>query len=82
MASNLNVHNILTSTVQHSSWIILDSKNVNHLYAVNEVSAGAVQACTIDSQGFLGTPTDIITSGGDGPAYATVLSSRAVAVVN
>ncbi|KAF9531361.1 Lactonase, 7-bladed beta-propeller-domain-containing protein, partial [Crepidotus variabilis] len=82
-----NVTNTLTfsrnsPTGQSPSWITLDPRNRSHLYAINDQSTGALQAYTIDSQGYLSSPTDTISSGGDGPAHAAVLSSGAVAVVN
>jgi len=69
-------------TGSNPSWITLDSNNRNVLYATNENSAGALQSFLINPNGTLYKVIDTISSGGDSPAFATALSTGAVAVVN
>ncbi|KAF9523233.1 Lactonase, 7-bladed beta-propeller-domain-containing protein [Crepidotus variabilis] len=64
------------------TWLALDPKNRNHLYAVNEATDGALQVFKVTKEGHLSAPLDTISSGGDSPAYAAVLSNRAVGIVN
>ena len=64
------------------SWITLHRTNSSILYAVNEVSSGALQSFTINSNGSLAGPVDQVSSGGDGPAYAGALSTGQVAILN
>ncbi|KAF8066694.1 Lactonase, 7-bladed beta-propeller-domain-containing protein [Lyophyllum atratum] len=63
------------------SWLSLHPTNRSVLYAVNEVSAGALQSFVVSPVGTL-SPTDSVSSGGDSPAFATALSTGAVAVFN
>ncbi|KAG6890052.1 hypothetical protein C0995_012510 [Termitomyces sp. Mi166 len=58
----------------------LTGDNVNS--AVNEVSAGALQSFAINPTGALSPAIDTVSSGGDGPAFATALSTDAVAIFN
>ena len=50
--------------------------------ATNENSAGALQSFLINPNGTLSKAIDTISSGGDSPAFATALSTGAVAVMN
>ncbi|GLB40978.1 putative lactonase, 7-bladed beta-propeller [Lyophyllum shimeji] len=64
------------------SWISLHPTNKSILYAVNEVTSGALQSFVISPEGTLTPPNDTVSSGGDSPAFATALSTGAVAVFN
>lgn len=50
--------------------------------AVNENTVGEVQSFSINEDGSLSTVIDTVSSGGDGPAFATALSTGSVAVMN
>ncbi|KAG6876390.1 hypothetical protein C0993_003480 [Termitomyces sp. T159_Od127] len=50
--------------------------------AVNEISDGALQSFIINETGALSPAIETISSGGDGPAFATALSTNAVAILN
>ncbi|KAJ3513530.1 hypothetical protein NLJ89_g2895 [Agrocybe chaxingu] len=69
-------------TGQSPSWLSLHPTNQSLLYAVNEVAVGAVQSFSVSSTGELSQAIDTVSSGGDSPAFATALSTGAVAVVN
>ncbi|KAG6853999.1 hypothetical protein C0991_011656 [Blastosporella zonata] len=64
------------------SWISSHPTNKSILYAVNEVTEGALQSFTVDCNGSLSPPISTVSSGGDGPAFATALSTGAVAIFN
>lgn len=64
------------------SWISLHPTNKSILYAVNEIAAGGLQSFQIRSNGTLSKPINTVSSGGDSPAFATALSTGAVAVFN
>jgi len=69
-------------TGSNPSWISLHPTNRSLLYAVNENSPGALQSFGIDSKGVLSSAIDTVASGGNSPAFATALSTGAVAVMN
>lgn len=50
--------------------------------SVNEISSGALQSFIIDPTGALSPAIDTVSSGGDGPAFATALSTDSVAILN
>ncbi|KAG6828635.1 hypothetical protein H0H92_007227 [Tricholoma furcatifolium] len=64
------------------SWITLHPTNKSILYAVNEITPGALQSFSIQQNGSLSPVLDTISSGGDGPAFATALSTGSVAILN
>ncbi|KIM76833.1 hypothetical protein PILCRDRAFT_826047 [Piloderma croceum F 1598] len=80
-ASSLTLLN-QSQTGPSPSWITLQGTNSSILYAVNEVSSGVLQSFTINSNGSLAGPVDQVSSGGDGPAYASALSTGQVAILN
>jgi len=80
-ASSLTLLN-QSPTGPSPSWITLHGTNSSILYAVNEVSSGALQSFIIKSNGPLAGPVDQVSSGGDGPAYAGALSTGQVAILN
>jgi 6-phosphogluconolactonase (cycloisomerase 2 family) len=69
-------------TGPNPSWIASHPKNRSILYAVNEVSSGAVQSFTVNLDGSLTGPIDQVSSGGENPAYLSALSTGSVAVMN
>ncbi|KAG6908854.1 hypothetical protein DXG01_003020 [Tephrocybe rancida] len=64
------------------SWISAHPTNRSIIYAVNEISKGALQSFSTSSTGTLSPALDTVSSGGDGPAFATALSTGSVAVFN
>jgi 6-phosphogluconolactonase (cycloisomerase 2 family) len=64
------------------SWIESHPTNNSILYAVNEVTPGALQSFTVNSNGSLTGPVDQISSGGNGPAFAAPLTTGQVAIMN
>ncbi|KAG6856871.1 hypothetical protein H0H87_012688 [Tephrocybe sp. NHM501043] len=71
-----------STTGPSPSWISLHPTNQSILYAVNEVTSGALQSFTVDSAGTLSPAIDTVSSGGNGPAFATALSTGSVAIFN
>ncbi|KAG6896165.1 hypothetical protein C0992_009914 [Termitomyces sp. T32_za158] len=69
-------------TGQDPSWITPHPTNKSILYAVNEISSGALQSFIINATGALSPAIDTVSSGGDGPAFTTALSTGAVAILN
>ncbi|EPQ51347.1 putative isomerase YbhE [Gloeophyllum trabeum ATCC 11539] len=80
-ASTLSLLN-QSPTGPSPSWITLHPFNSSILYAVNEVTEGALQSYVVGPEGALAGPVDTIPSGGDAPAYCGALSSGQVAVMN
>ncbi|KAF7419427.1 hypothetical protein PC9H_002017 [Pleurotus ostreatus] len=71
-----------TTTGVNPSWIASHPQNTSILYAVNENSpVGALQSFEVDSEGGL-TLVDTVTSGGNGPTFAGVLSTGEVTAMN
>ncbi|KDQ23279.1 hypothetical protein PLEOSDRAFT_1068287 [Pleurotus ostreatus PC15] len=71
-----------TTTGVNPSWIASHPQNTSILYAVNENSpVGALQSFQVDSEGGL-TLVDTVTSGGNGPTFAGVLSTGEVTAMN
>ncbi|RDB26616.1 hypothetical protein Hypma_005576 [Hypsizygus marmoreus] len=64
------------------SWLSLHPTNKSILYAVNEVTAGALQSFDIGPKGTLSNAVNTVSSGGDSPAFATALSTGEVAIFN
>lgn len=64
------------------SWITLHPTNKSILYAVNEISTGALQSFIVSPSGALSAPINTTLSDGDSPAFAVALSTGEVAVMN
>ncbi|TDL20328.1 putative isomerase YbhE [Rickenella mellea] len=70
-----------STTGANPSWIALNPTNRSILYAVNENTQGGLQSFAISSHATL-SPLSTIQSGGGDPAFATPISTGAVAVMN
>jgi len=67
---------------QSPSWLTPHPTNQSLIYATNENTQGAVQSFLIENGGVLSSPLDTASSGGNGPAFATMLSTGELAVMN